>query len=70
MRRAVPCALGGNGLLRLEGSWWGRVAPAGSEPSTAGGDQVKAVNQAREDWGLSAVCCLWVAAPVLGVPVA
>lgn len=53
MRRAVPRTLGGNGLLRLEGGWRRRVAPARSEPSTAGGDQAKAMNQAREDWGMS-----------------
>ena len=49
----VPCAPGGSGLRWPEGSWWERVAPAGSEPPRAGGDQVKAVTQVVEDWGMS-----------------
>ena len=53
MRRAVPCTLGGSGLMWLEAGWQGRVAPAGSEPSRAGGDQDKAVNQAGKDWAMS-----------------
>lgn len=55
----VPCAPGGSGLRWPEGSWWERVAAAGSEPPRAGGDQVKTVTQVVEAHGGPGLGDVW-----------